>query len=195
MNDASAAETLDRETEPAAGAAGKDTRLKAFLRSAVDRDIGQMLGRLTRPGDAVLEVTAGPRFYAGQLPGLRLETICIRRQSWSDEMADLRARVKALAKARFDVIFLQGIVSYAKDIQEILDVLRPVCHPDTRLVLLSYNAFWQPVLRAASWLKVRQPTPDENWLSSQDVANLLVLSGYELISLRRRVLFPPGCRW
>lgn len=181
----------EHELERAAGGERNDNRLKAFLRSAIERDIVQMLNRFTRPGDAVLEVTAGARSYAGQRPGIRAEVLRIRRESWGDELTALRRKVKALARSRFDVVFLQGVVSYAKDIQELFEVLRPVCHPDTRLVLLSYNAFWQPVLRAASWLGVRQPTPDENWLSSQDVANLLVLSGYELVSLRRRVLLPP----
>src|SRR5438132_1661848 len=113
-----------------------DSRLKKFLRSAIEHDIVHMLGHLTRPGDRVLEVTATLRSYAGRLAGIRPETIHVEAGDWKSEMAALKAKVASLKGSRFDVVFLQGIVSYAADIQEVLELLRPVCHADTRLVLL-----------------------------------------------------------
>ncbi|MBK7858085.1 MAG: glycosyltransferase family 2 protein [Archangiaceae bacterium] len=169
----------------------KDSALKAWLRSSVDQDIVHMLQHLTRPGDRVLEVTAAPRAYAGKIPGILPETIQVDTSQWKTEIAALKKKIPQLTQSRFDVIFLQGVVSYAADIQELLQLLQPVCHADTRLVLLSYNAFWQPVLKLATALKARASTPDENWLSSPDLTNLLLLAGYEMISLRRRVLLPP----
>ena len=191
MNLASTAERVSAPDQGKPRSVATDGALKTWLRSAIEQDIVHMLEHLTRPGDRVLELTATLRSYAGRLPGTRPETIHVDTNDWKNEMAALKKKVGALAQSQFDVVFLQGIVSYAPDIQEVLEVLQPVCHPDTRVVLLTYNAFWQPVLRLANALGMRAPSPDENWLSSQDVTNLLRLAGYELISHRRRVLLPP----
>jgi len=191
MNLAPTAGSVSADEPRGASTTDTDSRLRVWLRSAIDSDIVHMLKHLTRPGDRVLEVTAALRSYAGRLPGIRPETIHVDTSDWKTEVAALKKKVQSLRETRFDIVFLQGIVSYAADIQEVLEVLQPVCHPDTRVVLLSYNAFWQPVLKLATSLRARQASPDENWLSSQDVKNLLLLSGYELISHRRRVLLPP----
>lgn len=177
----------------------------------MEEDIRRVLGQFFRSGDRVLEITAGPRSYAGVLSSCCTETIFVDVNEWGVGVAKLRQQLESLQGTRFDVLFLQGIVSYAPDIQHVLSAVRPLCDPDTRLVLLSYNAFWQPVLRGATALKLRHRTPDENWLSSHDVRNLLLLADFELVTLRRRVLSPaplpvakianrllaalPGFRW
>ena len=191
MSVASTARSVSQPNRQPPRAAESDGALKSWLRSAIDQDIVHMLEHFTRPGDRVLEVTAAPRSFAGKREGIAPQTIYVDTGDWDAELASLKRKVQQLQQSRFDVIFLQGIVSYAADIQQVLEVLQPACHPDTRVVLLSYNVFWQPLLRVANLLGVRQPTPDENWLSAGDVTNLLLLSGFELISHRRRVLMPP----
>jgi hypothetical protein len=162
-------------------------RLREFLRGAMEQDIRRTLRRLIRPGDRVLEVTAGPRSYATEIPDI---TCTVRvldvyaKSVFADDFA------KLAEAGSFEVVFIQGVVSYARDLQEILTSLRPLLAPDTRLVLLSYNAFWAPVLRLASSFGLRARTPDENWLSSQDVENLFRLADLDLVSARRRVLLP-----
>ncbi len=162
--------------------------LRSRLRAGMDSDIRKTLARLVRPGDRVLEITASRRSYASQVQGARVETVFVdpADSAWEAGLSGLAER------APFDVVFLQGIVSYAPDIQHVLAKVRALCGPDTRLVLLTYNAFWQSVLRFASELGLRDATPDENWLSSQDMTNLLLLAGLELVSFRRRVLMPVG---
>ncbi len=166
--------------------------LRDFLRGGMDADIRRVLGHIVRPQDRVLEITASPRCYVGQLAAARTETIFVAPADTTAAIDDLRARLKALEKSRFDVVFLQGIISYARDVQGILAAVSPLLGPDTRLVLLSYNAFWQPLLRLASSLRVRHSTPDENWLSAQDLSNLFLLADLDLVSFRRRVLLPPA---
>jgi hypothetical protein len=177
---------------PAAGAKGIVSRLRAFMRKGMENDILHVLGRLVRPGDRVLEITASPRSYAHGLANARVETVHVDASQLAsgDSVAGmLRAHDRS---EPYDIIFLQGIVSYASDIQQLLAALRPWCAPDTRLVLLSYNALWQPLLQIANALGMRKRTPDENWLSSHDVNNLLLLADLDLVGQRRRVLVPAG---
>jgi len=179
-------------TAPAPRAKGIASRISAFMRKGMEEDTLRVLNRLVRPGDHVLEVTAGPHSYAHALTAARVETFHVdaTRLASGDPVAEM---LGAHGQSEpYDVIFLQGIVSYTSDIQDLLTAFRPWCTSDTRLVLLSYNALWQPLLQLANALGMRKRTPDENWLSFHDVNNLLLLADLDLIGHRRRVLLPVG---
>ena len=90
----------------------------------------------------------------------------------------------------FDVIVLSGVLGYLTDIQGVLQRLQPFCHPETRIVLSFHNWLWQPLLKAAERVGQRMPQPPENWLSMDDVRNLLDVSGFETVKLGRRLLLP-----
>jgi hypothetical protein len=122
---------------------------------------------------------------------LHVDTVVLDAEELSSgKTTTIQALRGRLGNLPYDVVFLHGIISYTADIQEVLASVRPFCTPDTRLVLLSYNALWQPLLQLANVLGLRKRTPDENWLSSQDVMNLLELADLDLITWRRRVLVP-----
>jgi len=60
----------------------------------------------------------------------------------------------------------------------------------TRVVINSYNRTWRGVIRAAEALRLKPVKPMRNWVTSQDVRNLLQLSGHEVVSTSTRVLTP-----
>ncbi|HZS52024.1 MAG TPA: glycosyltransferase [Bryobacterales bacterium] len=90
----------------------------------------------------------------------------------------------------FDYIILSDLVGDLYDVQGALQQLGKLCHPRTRIIITFYNFLWEPVLKAAerAGLKTRQNL--QNWLSPQDLANLLDLSGFEVIKQGRRMPFP-----
>lgn len=90
----------------------------------------------------------------------------------------------------FDYIILSDVVPLVEDIQTALENLKQVCRPSTRIILNFHNNLWFPLLRLASMLGLRKKNPQENWLSMQDVRNLLYLSGYQTITETTRVLLP-----
>ena len=53
-----------------------------------------------------------------------------------------------------------------------------------------FNNLWRPVLAIAEAIGVKAPTPPQNWLSTQDMKNLLHLTGWEVIKTDPRVLWP-----
>ncbi|MEO0537174.1 MAG: glycosyltransferase [Cyanobacteria bacterium P01_A01_bin.123] len=91
---------------------------------------------------------------------------------------------------RFDYILLSDVLGYLEDIQTTLERLQPFCHPGTRLILTFHNYLWEPVLRIAEAIGQRRPQPIQSWLSMDDVANLLSVTGYLPLKRGRRFLMP-----
>lgn len=91
---------------------------------------------------------------------------------------------------QFDYILISGVLGYLGDIQAVLQRLRPLCHPHTRLILTFHNYLWEPALRLAERLGQRCPQPPQNWLGMDDVVNLLTITGYTPLKRGRRLLLP-----
>ena len=92
--------------------------------------------------------------------------------------------------APFDVILLANTLNTLEDVQGVLERLAAFCHDRTRLVVSFHNWLWQPLLKAAETLGLRQPQPPESWLTPRDVQNLLDLAGWEVLKQGHRCLLP-----
>jgi len=57
-------------------------------------------------------------------------------------------------------------------------------------VVSFFNNLWRPVLNVAAKLGLKSPTLQQNWLSADDVKNLLHLGGWEVIKTEARILWP-----
>jgi SAM-dependent methyltransferase len=99
---------------------------------------------------------------------------------------------------KFDYVLLADLVNDLPDVQAVFERLQSVAEPRTRLVVSFFNNLWRPVLNVAARLGLKSPTPPQNWLSKDDVANLLHLAGWEVIKADTRILWPvrtPGWSW
>lgn len=90
----------------------------------------------------------------------------------------------------FDYILLSDLANDVPDVQALLERLQKFSHPRTRLVLNFYNSLWRPVLGAAESLGWKAPTLLQNWLSLQDMKNLLRLAGWDVVTADTRILWP-----
>ncbi len=93
-------------------------------------------------------------------------------------------------RGTFDVIVLSDLVNDLWDVQCILEALRNLCHPRTRLVLNFFNNLWRIPLSMAKQMHLGFDTLEQNWFSPHDIFNLLKLAGFEVISARPLILFP-----
>lgn len=91
---------------------------------------------------------------------------------------------------KFDIVILSGLVGYLDDVQCVLENLRKVCLPSTRIIIDYYNYLWEPVLRLGSRLGLRMKEDVQNWLSQDDLANLLCISGFDVIGKSKKLIFP-----
>ncbi|MBE9079218.1 methyltransferase domain-containing protein [Romeria aff. gracilis LEGE 07310] len=90
----------------------------------------------------------------------------------------------------FDYIVLSDTLGHLSDIQAVLECLQPFCQPRTRLILTFHNYLWEPLLRLGEAVGLRRPQPPQNWLSMDDVTNLLTITGYRPLKRGRRLLLP-----
>ena len=90
----------------------------------------------------------------------------------------------------FDYIVLSDLVPYVDDLLGLFRNVARHAHSDTRIVIHSYSQLWRPVLRLLELLRLKPNTPIRNWVTQQDVANLLQLAGLEPITITRRILLP-----
>ncbi|MDJ0661018.1 MAG: glycosyltransferase [Crocosphaera sp.] len=94
------------------------------------------------------------------------------------------------SEQKFDYILLANTVSYLHNLHKTFNNLADACHPNTRLILTFHNPAWEIVLKLATLLKQRTPIDNLNWLSYQDIKNILNLNGFEIISHHKQMLIP-----
>ena len=94
----------------------------------------------------------------------------------------------------FDVIILDHLVGYLRDIHSCFAKLRAACHPRTRIYILSLNHVWKPMLGVGKLLGMVTKQPgDTNWVSRGDLINILELDGYEHVSCTTAAALPVSC--
>lgn len=90
----------------------------------------------------------------------------------------------------FDFIILSDLLNDLWDVQEVLQHVMKFAHPQTRLIVNMYSHAWELPLKAAQKLKLAHPFLEQNWLTPQDIANLLYLSNWETLEICPEIVFP-----
>ncbi len=91
---------------------------------------------------------------------------------------------------KFDVVVLSNLVGFLDDIEKVLREIRKVCHERTRVIVTSYNRLWEPMIRFAEFIHIKRRTPQQNWISRDDLCNMLYLSGFETYRFNSNMLCP-----
>ena len=92
----------------------------------------------------------------------------------------------------FDVVILSDLVNELWDVQGLLERIRPLCTASTRLLVNSHSRLWELPLSVAGRLGLARPTLRQNWLTPDDVENLLRLAGFEQLRRSSEILWPLG---
>jgi ubiquinone/menaquinone biosynthesis C-methylase UbiE len=95
----------------------------------------------------------------------------------------------------FDVVVLSDVVGHLQDIEETFRRLRSFCRADTRIVVSYYNFLWEPVLKLGELMGMKMPQHYQNWLSSEDIVNLLGLARFQVVKSESRLLIPKRIPW
>jgi hypothetical protein len=90
----------------------------------------------------------------------------------------------------FDIILLSDLVNDLWDVQAVLERLFPLTLTRTRIIINSYSRLWESPLALAGKFGLAKPNLYQNWLTVDDISNLLNLSGFEIIRHWEEILFP-----
>jgi ubiquinone/menaquinone biosynthesis C-methylase UbiE len=104
--------------------------------------------------------------------------------------ADGHDLTRVLEGEVFDFVILSDLINDLWDIQEVLNQIRRVCHPGSRILLNFYSRLWQAPLLLAQGAGLARPFLTQNWLTKDDVNNMLALANFENIRDWNEFLFP-----
>src|SRR3972149_408684 len=69
---------------------------------------------------------------------------------------------------KFDYVVISQTLGEIYDLLALFRSLQSVCHARTRLVVVHYSRVWQPALRLMEWLRLKSPSPEQNWIPSDE---------------------------
>lgn len=91
---------------------------------------------------------------------------------------------------KFEYVVVAGTLAFLHDVQAALENIHQVCTPRSRLIIAYFSSLWDPMVRAAEALGIKEKQPVQNWLAPSDIENLLDLAGYEIIRRNVHLLLP-----
>jgi len=90
----------------------------------------------------------------------------------------------------FDVVVLSDLVNDLYDVQRVFARLTDGVRAETRLVMSFFSWLWEVPLRSAEAVGWKRPSLEQNWLTPDDVENLLDLTGFEPLRRSCEILLP-----
>jgi SAM-dependent methyltransferase len=193
-----------------AGVEYQRTRMNHWNAVAQKRDSWRGLGHwyhrrlteiykfLVNPNQRILEIGCGSGDLLAKLQpshgvGVDFSAEMIKRAMQKNpnlEFHQLDAHDLSSLEGTFDVIILSDTVNDLWDVQRVLEQIKNFYNPHTRLILNFYSHLWQLPLAVAQRLNLASPTLSQNWLTREDVDNMLRLAGFESIRTTSEVLWP-----
>lgn len=158
---------------------------------------------LVAPGQRVLEIGCSkgdllaalqPKFGVGlDFSG---EAIAKASQSYPNlsfihaDAHNFYSKGKLPNQEEFDVIILSDLVNDLWDVQAVFEQIAKLSTPRTRLILNLYSKLWETPLNLVRSMGLAKPVRSQNWLTVDDLTNLLDLAGFEVVRNWQEVLLP-----
>jgi ubiquinone/menaquinone biosynthesis C-methylase UbiE len=95
-------------------------------------------------------------------------------------------------KEVFDVVVLSDLINDLWDVQKVFENLSRFTRSKTRILMNMQSRLWDVPFEIISRLRLARPRLYQNWLTAEDVNNLLSIAGFETIRIWPEVLLPMG---
>lgn len=160
--------------------------------------VEHLIGTLVPPGSRVLEVGCGLGDLLASLRDSRCIGIDIsprmielaRERHPSLDVRVIDVERDPLPEGPFDAVIFSEAVGHFDDIERAFARVRPLLSPSGRIIITYYNFTWEPILKALEAVGWKTPWPDQNWLSMNDIENLITLSGFQMVRRGTDILLP-----
>jgi SAM-dependent methyltransferase len=93
-------------------------------------------------------------------------------------------------EGEFDFILCSDLLNDLWDVQTVFEQIARHCHPGTRVLINCYSRLWEGPRRLAERLGLAKPQLSQNWLTVEDIANLLTLGGFEVVRTSSEIMCP-----
>jgi hypothetical protein len=105
-------------------------------------------------------------------------------------LKEKEGKLIGLKNKKSDYIILKNLIGQLNDLQQSFENIHLINKNNSKLIITYYNHFWEPILKLATKLGWRKEVDEQNWLDNKDIANLLNLTGFEVITRQKRMLIP-----
>ena len=102
---------------------------------------------------------------------------------------DLHQELTSDASKLAREVILLGALNRVDDIYTALHGVSETWKPNTRLVSISYNRIWWPIIHLMRTFTGAQPN-QENWIPPKEIENLLGQADFEIVERRSALLLP-----
>jgi SAM-dependent methyltransferase len=121
------------------------------------------------------------------------EQRCEQARKRHPHLSFLRADAHRLPLSKpFDVVILSDLINDAWDVEAVMHQVQAVVTPRSRVILNFFSRLWQVPLGLARRLGLANPCLEQNWLTAEDVINLLRLADFEVVRHWPEILCPIG---
>jgi len=153
---------------------------------------------LVPPGQSVLEVGCGKGDLLAALQpsrgvGVDFSEEMIRRAAASHpglQFVYADAHDLTSVDGTFDAIILADTVNDLWDVQAVLEQLVRLSTSRTRIILNFYSRLWELPLKLAQKLGLATQNLEQNWLTAEDIQDLLNLANFEVVRYWTEILWP-----
>jgi SAM-dependent methyltransferase len=176
-----------------AASLGRWEPLRAYYR----KRLAEIYSLLVPPGMRILEVGCGtgdllaslrPAYGVGiDFAGGMLEIARTRHPGL--RFIEQDAHTVDLGET-FDYIVCSDLVNDLWDAQQAFEAVRRHSSPSTRVILNAHSRVWEPLRRLAEQVGFAKRQPAQNWLTAEDISNLLSLADFEVIRTWQEILWP-----
>jgi len=170
------------------------------MRGYYHRRLTEIFQFLTAPKHRILEIGCGHGDLLASLNPLvgvgidfsseMIRKAKIRHPDLDFQVMDVHNLEQLDIDEPFDFIILSDLVNDLWDVQQTFTQLARITHPRTRIIVNTYSRLWEFPLTIAEKLRFAKPTLLQNWLTVEDINNLLLLSGFEMIRSWSEILWP-----
>ena len=168
-----------------------------WIRAYYQRRLSSIYRSLIPPGMRVIELGCGQGDLLASLRpsrglGLDLSAPMVERaRKRHPELDFMQADVhEFVPREKFDYILLSDLVNDLWDVQRVLECVRQYTLPSSRIILNAYSRLWEIPRKLAQTFGLARRQLDQNWLTTEDLQNLLYLAGFETIRTASEILWP-----
>ena len=156
----------------------------SFLRSYLRRELQRII-------DAVADPVSQQTFSIGADEPAISATHTVLTNSLDGFLPakDLTRHLTSESVRESRTVVLLGALNRVDDVYVALDGVADVWRTDSRLITISYNRFWRPLVRSIRLL-TGGTARQENWIPPDELDNLLEQSGFEVVERQTAVLIP-----
>ena len=165
-------------------------RKKVILKRYFYKLLSHYLSVYIRPNNSFLEVDPLTDMLRHSFKNFKVLFLNQPLKSNFIDSSIVISSIDELGESKPDYIILTSNIHYERDIQGLLDKIHRACTPSTRIIVTYYSTLWKPVIKLATAMGLRIKTPEQNWLTHEDVLNILELSNFEPIFVNSKIIFP-----